>query len=88
MDISSNKRTAAMSNNRAIVSKGGKILYPQRNKAKYAGGTMMALKAKKYLRRYIGSMETPVCTIQYRNTIKSEPLVIFALAGRALGKFL
>jgi len=31
-------------------------------------------------------METTVCTIQYKNTINKEPLVIFALAGRAFGK--
>jgi hypothetical protein len=64
MDFASNKRTSAMSHDRATISWDLKRMYPQRNKAKKAGGTTMALKAKKYLRRYIGSIETPVCTIQ------------------------
>jgi hypothetical protein len=64
MDIASNKRASAMSHDRTAISWNLKGKYPQRNKAKNAGGTTMALKAKKYLRRYIGSIETPVCTIQ------------------------
>jgi hypothetical protein len=76
-----------MGYNGTKINREGIVKYPQRNKAKYAGGTIMALKAKKYLRRYMGSIETPVCTIQYRNTINSDPLVMLALAGRALGKF-
>lgn len=87
MDIAGNERATTMSNNGTKVNRERIAIYPQRNKAKYAGGTIIALKAKKYLRRYMGSIETPVCTIQYMNTINSEPLVMFALAGSALWKF-